>query len=125
MVCCTHRLEEGETDNPLLALLRKLLLERIPLFIQSPHLEVQERAVYSLQVIQFIESDLAKGHSPHVELALMYSGDLNPVAPRAQKKVPLPESTHLPTHVLNASCYSKEILCSNRTNFKNQSVFLD
>eukprot|EP01147_Barroeca_monosierra_P010115 gene10115-2281_t len=73
----------------------KLLLERIPLFIQSPHLEVQERAVYSLQVIQFIESDLAKGHSPHVELALMYSGDLNPVAPRAQKKVPLPENIDL------------------------------
>ena len=41
--------------------------------------------------MKYITKLLDKGVSVGEEVAFLFSGDLNPVAPKAQKKVPVPE----------------------------------
>ncbi|EGD73757.1 hypothetical protein PTSG_05451 [Salpingoeca rosetta] len=82
-------------DSEDLQAMRGVLTARLPLFVQSGDLEVQERAVLVSQIVAFVEADLAKGHHPHKELAALYAGNLNPVAAKAQRKVPVPENVDL------------------------------
>lgn len=66
-------------------------------FLQSSDLEVQERASSVVQVIQhfitLLEEDV-EGVNPD-DLIIFFKGELNPVGPRAQKKVPVPEGLDL------------------------------
>ena len=68
-----------------------MLVEKLPVFIQSGDLEVQERACCILQLMKYIVKLQAKGAAVAGELVSLFAGDLNPVAPKAQKKVPVPE----------------------------------
>ncbi|XP_065844476.1 AP-3 complex subunit delta-1-like [Oscarella lobularis] len=83
--------EEREDDDRIL----KLLLEKLPLFLNSPDLEVQERASCVLQILKYMPKMKEKGAEVAEELAELFEGELNPVAPKAQKKVPLPEGLDL------------------------------
>lgn len=61
---------------------------RLPLFKQSHHLEVQERASLALELLQlFIELRNTEGKQISSEIASLFSQPLNPVAPVAQQKV--------------------------------------
>ena len=68
-----------------------MLVERLPIFIQSGDLEVQERACCILQLMKYIVKLQSKGAAVADELEGLFTGDLKPVAPNAQKKVPVPE----------------------------------
>lgn len=90
-----------------------LLLERLPVFISSGDIEVQERSSSAYALIQYLKSELdverqnvddMMTESETVqpvpnslvntiveEMTELFSGDLNPVAPKAQKKVQLPD----------------------------------
>ncbi|XP_063704596.1 AP-3 complex subunit delta [Culicoides brevitarsis] len=90
-----------------------MLLERLPVFISSGDIEVQERSSSAYALIQYLKSELDKEKQQGIddmmnettipieknnlidtiinEMTLLFKGDLNPVAPKAQKKVLLPE----------------------------------
>lgn len=61
----------------------------------SSDLEVQERASVLLSFLKFVSKHLEKGENLSEELAIFFDGELNPVAPKAQKKVPVPEGLDL------------------------------
>lgn len=72
-----------------------MLVEKLPVFIQSGDLEVQERACCILQLMKYIVKLQSKGAAVAEELVGLFDGDLNPVASKAQKKVPVPEGLDL------------------------------
>uniref|UniRef100_A0A673V144 AP-3 complex subunit delta-1 n=1 Tax=Suricata suricatta TaxID=37032 RepID=A0A673V144_SURSU len=73
----------------------QLMVERLPQFVQSADLEVQERASCVLQLAKHIQKLQAKGVPVAEEVSALFAGELNPVAPKAQKKVPVPEGLDL------------------------------
>ena len=66
-------------------------MEKLPVFILSGDLEVQERACCILQLMKYIVKLQGKGASVAGELLALFAGELNPVASKAQKKVPVPQ----------------------------------
>ena len=46
---------------------------------------------FSFQLMKYIVKLQSKGAAIGDELMALFEGDLNPVAPKAQKKVPVPE----------------------------------
>ncbi|KAF6018644.1 AP3D1 [Bugula neritina] len=73
----------------------QILLDKLPMFAQSSDLEVQERACSALQLLKYIHKLLDKGVPVSEEVSFLFAGDLNPVAVKAQKKVPIPEGLDL------------------------------
>uniref|UniRef100_A0A8C5ZU93 AP-3 complex subunit delta-1 n=1 Tax=Marmota marmota marmota TaxID=9994 RepID=A0A8C5ZU93_MARMA len=73
----------------------QVMVERLPQFVQSADLEVQERASCILQLVKHVQKLQAKGVPVAGELSALFAGELNPVAPKAQKKVPVPEGLDL------------------------------
>jgi AP-3 complex subunit delta-1 len=69
-----------------------MIAETLPQFVSSADLEVQERASSALQLLRYLQKQLNKGEfGLAVEMAALFVGELNPVAPKAQKKVQVPE----------------------------------
>ena len=68
-------------------------MERLSPFMQSSDLEVQERASCAVHVLKVVTKlDDGSGEADIVaELMQLFNGELNPVAPKAQRKVPVPE----------------------------------
>lgn len=122
----TGLLEKNDINH--LVELCNLMLKKLPLFISSGHIEVQERASSAIVLIQMLReqfgaineiivpqtddilSDIpvnvvtpnAKTNEIPIlaieivqELAILFAGDLNPVAPKAQRKVQLPDGLDL------------------------------
>uniref|UniRef100_A0A7N6BEZ4 AP-3 complex subunit delta-1 n=1 Tax=Anabas testudineus TaxID=64144 RepID=A0A7N6BEZ4_ANATE len=73
--------QEGNTDSTAAQETIQLMIDRLPLFVQSANLEVEDSV--------FIRYLLAE------EVSALFAGELNPVAPKAQKKVPVPEGLDL------------------------------
>ena len=68
-----------------------VLIERLTPLMQSADLEVQERASCAVNVLKIV-SKLKDGERGIIdELVHLFHGELNPVAPKAQKKVPIPD----------------------------------
>ena len=61
----------------------------------SGDLEVQERASILLGFIKYVLKHLEKGEPLLGDLTTFFVGELNPVASKAQKKVPVPEGLDL------------------------------
>jgi len=70
-----------------------MVAEKLPSFVASSELEVQERASCALQLIKYVQKQMAKGQAAGLgaEIVSLFDGELNPVAPKAQKKVQVPE----------------------------------
>ena len=65
--------------------------------MQSSDLEVQERASCAVHILK-VMSKLKDAGEEEVgvdELMELFQGELNPVAPKAQRKVPVPEGYYL------------------------------
>ncbi|OQR74719.1 AP-3 complex subunit delta-1 isoform X2-like [Tropilaelaps mercedesae] len=75
--------------------LSALLIDRLPMFVHSGDLEVQERTCCTLALVKQAVKLFDRGEDVRGELQLLFQGELNPVAPKAQKKVPLPEGLDL------------------------------
>uniref|UniRef100_A0A673MJA3 AP-3 complex subunit delta-1 n=1 Tax=Sinocyclocheilus rhinocerous TaxID=307959 RepID=A0A673MJA3_9TELE len=86
---------EGETESQAAQETSQLLIDRLPLFVQSANLEVQERASCILQLVKYIQKLQQKNVEVAEEVTALFAGELNPVAPKAQKKVPIPEGLDL------------------------------
>uniref|UniRef100_A0A3B5Q7D6 AP-3 complex subunit delta-1 n=1 Tax=Xiphophorus maculatus TaxID=8083 RepID=A0A3B5Q7D6_XIPMA len=87
--------EEGNTDGTAAQEASQLMIDRLPLFVQSANLEVQERASCILQLVKYIQKLQQKDVEVAEEVNALFAGELNPVAPKAQKKVPVPEGLDL------------------------------
>lgn len=71
----------------------KIMSARLPLFTQSQYLEVQERACFVSEVLSlYIELG---NTSIGLDLVSVFEEPLNPVAPKAQRKVPIPDGLDL------------------------------
>uniref|UniRef100_A0A4W6G367 AP-3 complex subunit delta-1 n=1 Tax=Lates calcarifer TaxID=8187 RepID=A0A4W6G367_LATCA len=87
--------QEGNTDSTTAQETSQLMIDRLPLFVQSANLEVQERASCILQLVKYIQKLQQKDVEVAEEVIALFAGELNPVAPKAQKKVPVPEGLDL------------------------------
>lgn len=67
--------------------------DKLAQYVSSGDLEVQERASAALQLISYIHKELENGDTDNLcsQVAYLFSGELNPVAPKAQRKVQVPE----------------------------------
>ncbi|KAM9330592.1 AP-3 complex subunit delta-1 [Gastrophryne carolinensis] len=88
-----HKEQEG--DQQAAQDITQLMNDRLPQFVQSADLEVQERASCILQLMKYILKLLSKEVPVAEEVMALFAGELNPVAPKAQKKVPVPEGLDL------------------------------
>ncbi|GAV06079.1 hypothetical protein RvY_16114 [Ramazzottius varieornatus] len=86
---------EAEDDSEIISAVGQLLLDRLNIFVGSSELEVQERASALLQVVQTSLALQQSGSRVAGAVQALYAGELNPVAPQAQKKVPVPEGLNL------------------------------
>ena len=66
-------------------------------YLQSSQLEVQERASSSVELLRFIIEVLEEnpGSIRGDDIKILFAGELNPVGPKAQRKVPVPEGLDL------------------------------
>jgi AP-3 complex subunit delta-1 len=67
--------------------------DKLAQYVSSGDLEVQERASAALQLISYIQKELENGDVDDIaiQVAYLFNGELNPVAPKAQRKVQVPE----------------------------------
>merc|ERR1712203_1015705 len=64
--------------------------------VLSSDLEVQERASVMHQFLKYVNKHLEKNDDlKATDFEVFFAGELNPVAPKAQKKVPIPEGLDL------------------------------
>uniref|UniRef100_A0A673W9A2 AP-3 complex subunit delta-1 n=1 Tax=Salmo trutta TaxID=8032 RepID=A0A673W9A2_SALTR len=87
--------EGAPVDSKVAQETSQLLIDRLPVFVQSDNLEVQERASCILQLVKYIQKLQQKDVEVAEEVTALFAGELNPVAPKAQKKVPVPEGLDL------------------------------
>ncbi|KAE9551048.1 hypothetical protein FO519_005748 [Halicephalobus sp. NKZ332] len=82
---------EKDDDWDIVESLDNLMLSKLPEFQLTDHLEAQERSCNFVEILRFIE----KQHSNRIKMgeafSVLFEGELNPVAAKAQKKVPIPE----------------------------------
>ncbi|XP_068728186.1 AP-3 complex subunit delta-1-like [Montipora capricornis] len=97
--------EEEDTDNTSVC---EMLIEKLPIFVQSADLEVQERASCVLQLIKYVIKLQGKGVDCSEEVTSLFRGELNPVAAKAQKKVQVPEGLDLDKWINNPPSESSE-----------------
>ncbi|XP_033636373.1 AP-3 complex subunit delta-1-like isoform X3 [Asterias rubens] len=86
---------EPEGEREAIQEVTQLITEKLPVFAESANLEVQERACCILQMLKYITKLQEKDIDVAEEVAALFAGELNPVAPKAQKKVPVPEGLDL------------------------------
>ena len=67
------------------------MVDKLPQFSASGDIEVQERATCLLQLAQCLRKAINNEEKLSPELESLLAGEMNPVAPKAQKKVPIPE----------------------------------
>jgi len=75
----------------------KIMITKLEQLVGSSDLEVQERSSATLHLLKYLHRQKEKGELDVVteELKSYFSGELNPVAPKAQKKVPVPDGLDL------------------------------
>ena len=74
--------------------LSTLVQDALKSLTSSANLEVQERASVMLHYVKYVAKNTQKSETK-IDLDVFFAGDLNPVAPKAQRKVPVPEGLDL------------------------------
>jgi len=100
--------------------------EKLKPFVSSEDLEVQERAGMLLNFIKMWMKLEGKGQFDDIqeirkELHLCFAGELNPVAAKAQKKVPVPEGLDLDAWINDPPSDSEEEEIETTNVFVNQT----
>jgi len=100
---------EEQQDVERMNKLCDMIAENLPQFVSSADLEVQERASSALQLLRYLQKQLNKGEfGLAAEMAALFVGELNPVAPKAQKKVQVPEGLDLDVWINDPPSESSE-----------------
>ncbi|VDO88342.1 unnamed protein product [Haemonchus placei] len=88
-----HILSEDDWDA--IESLDNLMLSKLADFELAEHLEAQERACTLMALLRVIEAAHARREKIAGDVARLYEGELNPVAAKAQRKVPVPDGLDL------------------------------
>nr|CAD7457495.1 unnamed protein product [Timema tahoe] len=100
---------EDQEDTDRINKLCEVVAECLPQFVSSADLEVQERASSALQLVRFLQKQTNKGDLGLAqEMAVLFVGELNPVAPKAQRKVQVPEGLDLDAWINDPPSESSE-----------------
>ena len=75
------------------------LLEGLPVFTQSTHIEVQERACTACEMVKLYKACEERGVDIGAQLFCLFDEALLPVSKTAQRKVPVPEGLDLDTPI--------------------------
>ncbi|KAL6733639.1 hypothetical protein Aduo_004271 [Ancylostoma duodenale] len=86
---------EEEDDWDAIESLDNLMLSKLADFELAEHLEAQERACTLMSILRVMEAAHARREKIATDIAKLYEGELNPVAPKAQRKVPVPDGLDL------------------------------
>ncbi|RCN44283.1 adaptin region [Ancylostoma caninum] len=86
---------EEEDDWDAIESLDNLMLSKLADFELAEHLEAQERACTLMSILRVVEAAHARREKIATDIAKLYEGELNPVAPKAQRKVPVPDGLDL------------------------------
>uniref|UniRef100_F1KRT4 AP-3 complex subunit delta n=1 Tax=Ascaris suum TaxID=6253 RepID=F1KRT4_ASCSU len=86
---------EAEEDWDTVESLDNLMLSKLPQFELADHLEAQERACTLMAIVRVVERFHANREKIADDFSKLFEGELNPVAPKAQRKVPVPEGLDL------------------------------
>uniref|UniRef100_A0A6F7NYZ5 AP-3 complex subunit delta n=1 Tax=Haemonchus contortus TaxID=6289 RepID=A0A6F7NYZ5_HAECO len=86
---------EKEDDWDAIESLDNLMLSKLADFELAEHLEAQERACTLMALLRVIEAAHARREKIAGDVARLYEGELNPVAAKAQRKVPVPDGLDL------------------------------
>uniref|UniRef100_A0A914QJC6 AP-3 complex subunit delta domain-containing protein n=1 Tax=Panagrolaimus davidi TaxID=227884 RepID=A0A914QJC6_9BILA len=86
---------EKEDDWDSVESLDNLMLSKLPEFQYTDHLEAQERACNLVEIIQFVDERHSEREKMSESFASLFEGELNPVASKAQRRVPIPEGLNL------------------------------
>jgi len=78
--------ESSSSPNEKLDEIKNVMKARLPLFTQSQHLEVQERACFVLEILNLCNDMDLNGSQIGAEVASLFDEPLNPVAKATQKK---------------------------------------
>lgn len=98
--------EEDEEEEPIkvepckpevLAEAAQMVLNKLPLFTHSTHVEVQERACLAFELAKLYVSSKEGGVDIGAQLFALFDEALLPVSKAAQRKVPVPEGLDLDT----------------------------
>ncbi|XP_066144483.1 AP-3 complex subunit delta isoform X1 [Euwallacea fornicatus] len=131
---------ESEGHLDLILDLADVILAKLSESVKSGELEVQERASTVIVIINIVKEEvIATGNSrlmdtTHVgnpqdlfakELLTLFNGELNPVAPKAQKKVPVPEGLDLDAWINEPIETTSESEDSDQDNTENLFVKSD
>ncbi|KAK7490361.1 hypothetical protein BaRGS_00018340 [Batillaria attramentaria] len=108
LYCKVLRRLEDEKDEEGIQQVHTTLQEKLPVFVQSGDLEVQERACSMLGLVKYVIKLREKGVMVGDELSALYAGELNPVAAKAQRKVPVPEGLDLDAWINEPESESSE-----------------
>ncbi|ETN73986.1 adaptin region [Necator americanus] len=84
-----------EDDWDAIESLDNLMLSKLADFELAEHLEAQERACTLMSILRVVEAAHGKREKIAADIAKLYEGELNPVAAKAQRKVPVPEGLDL------------------------------
>lgn len=82
---------EGENDWEALETLDNMLLFKLPHLQYASHLEAQERVCNLLEIVRVVERRHGERLQVGAALVALLDGELNPVAAKAQRRVPVPE----------------------------------
>ncbi|XP_014674956.1 PREDICTED: LOW QUALITY PROTEIN: AP-3 complex subunit delta-1-like [Priapulus caudatus] len=93
---------EVEGERRLVADITDMLVDKLPVFAQSSNLEVQERACSAVQLLKYVLKLVEKEVAVADEVQALFTGELNPVAPKAQRKVPVPDGLDLDARINDA-----------------------
>uniref|UniRef100_A0A914LNH2 AP-3 complex subunit delta domain-containing protein n=1 Tax=Meloidogyne incognita TaxID=6306 RepID=A0A914LNH2_MELIC len=86
---------EAEEDWDSVETLDNLFCSKLPEFQYMDHLEAQERSCNFLALLKYASTKHAERIKIGASLARCFQDELNPVAPKAQRRVPLPEGLNL------------------------------
>ncbi|XP_017769237.1 PREDICTED: AP-3 complex subunit delta [Nicrophorus vespilloides] len=119
--CCLMKYELAQ-DYDKICGMYEVTQRKLENSLKSPEIEVQERASSTLMILEVvhcevmakkgvkteqimedfdlpIDAEVDKGETVAMQLLNLFNGDLNPVAPKAQKKVPIPEGLDLDSFI--------------------------
>ncbi|TMS34312.1 hypothetical protein L596_001937 [Steinernema carpocapsae] len=95
LYCVLLQKYEKEEDWDSVESLDNLMLSKLPEFEFADHLEAQERACTLVAMIRLIERGHVNRERYGEIVGSLFEGELNPVAPKAQRKVPVPTGLDL------------------------------
>ncbi|KAN0032095.1 hypothetical protein ACTFIV_005970 [Dictyostelium citrinum] len=87
--------EQNEITHEIVKECLEIIKSRLTIFTHSIYLNVQERACLINELLSFYSVTQEQGNNISKELISLFTEQLNPVGPKAQKKVPIPEGLDL------------------------------